>query len=592
MSRRLGKILLPLLAFLGVEAWLLIFNYWGHNIHPLLLGGGILIASIPLVNRLAWLVLGRLRRPRALTKAATFLLISIASYAVMYFYAITCGRDLFPIMHDEFQFLVQARMLASGHLWMPGHPLPDFFDTFYVLIQPKYAAQSFPGTALLYVPCIWLHLAPWKWSIGIAAVSVGMIYLMTTNLIDGLAGLLAAGMLSVLSLLRYISTMVLAQGPALLLGMTTIWAYMQWRKRRSVAWAAAVGLVGGWMMVTRPADGLVFALPIAIDLFIELTRKKQPALLTAVAMMTLAALPWMGMQLVFNHGVTGEWLTTPFAYYNHRDQPALVYGFHIPQNAPPPMTNVPEKRDYYESGVMWRLKEHTPGQLLHSFVAERGWITLKNAMPQPMLIAFIPVGLLAWFRRRAWIAAAGLPLFFLLYTPYPIFTNHYTIIAAPAVIVGVLLGVEAICTVWPATRRAAWLAAAIFVAGVMMTPIEDYPMVGWMRVHNTVLKMADHDEATLSAAGKPAVLLFTRDPKLSPETEPVYNLSTAWIDDAMVIRAHDRGRENLLIYQYYSTHGPDREFYRFDEARPDAPPEYLGMASHLATQSASHTNSN
>jgi hypothetical protein len=51
----------------------------------------------------------------------------------------------FLTWHDEFQFHLQSQMLARFRLWMPPHPLADFFDTFYVLMTPKYAPQSFPG---------------------------------------------------------------------------------------------------------------------------------------------------------------------------------------------------------------------------------------------------------------------------------------------------------------------------------------------------------------------------------------------------------------------------------------------------------------
>src|ERR1700690_1023091 len=126
-------------------------------------------------------------------------------------------------MHDEFQFLLQTRMLAAGKLSMPPHPLADFFDTFYVLVQPKYAAQSFPGTAFFYVPAIWLHVTPWKWAVGLSAITVGMFYRVVCELVDGLAGLLAAAMLGVLSMLHYVSTMVLAQTPLLLLALAAVW---------------------------------------------------------------------------------------------------------------------------------------------------------------------------------------------------------------------------------------------------------------------------------------------------------------------------------------------------------------------------------
>ena len=47
--------------------------------------------------------------------------------------------------------------------------------------------------------------------------------------------------------------------------------------------------------------------------------------------------------------------------------------------------------------------------------------------------------------------------------------------------------------------------------------------------------------------------------------EPVFNTTTANIDEARVIRAHDLGPlENLKLYAYYRQRAPDRAFYRYD----------------------------
>jgi hypothetical protein len=587
MTRRFRQILTPLLAILGVQAWLLILHgFWGPNIHVKLLLAAAIAGAIPPVNWVVWRLLRKFRRPTPKIRAAITVAVTLAAGVAMGRYAITSHRDLFPTMHDEFQFLLQTRMVASGHLWMPAHPLLDFFDTFYVLIQPKYAAQSFPGTAILFAPSIWLGIAPWKWAIGLAAIVVGLMYRVTAELLDGLAGLLAAAMLSVLSLLRYVSTMVLAQTPVMLLGLATIWAYLHWRRKHSIPWAAAMGFIGGLTLMTRPADALIFGLPVAVAVLLDLKRNE---ILKTLATAFVAAGPWIALQLIVNFGITGHWLTTPFSLYNQRDQPRLAFGLRAPETGPPPMTHIPEKRQYYREGVIYRLNEHKPSRFWHSFASERFPVTIENDLPQPMLIALMPIGLLAWGKRRAWILASGLPLFFLLYTPYPLFTTHYTVVAAPAVIFSIVLAPVAVGLACPAARPAVWTAFSIFVVGLLFTPLVDgASMTGAMAFHNVVLRSANEKLANLAARGRPAVVLFRRDPHLSAEVEPVYNLQTAWPDDAIVIRAHDRRRENRQIFQYYATHGPDRAFYRFEESRPLDPLVYLGMSSELAKTSVGH----
>src|ERR1019366_10575966 len=70
-------------------------------------------------------------------------------------------RSRLPYLHDEFSYLIQAHQLAIGRLWMTAHPIGEFFDSFQLFVRPVYASIYFPGTAILYVPGVWLHLPAW-----------------------------------------------------------------------------------------------------------------------------------------------------------------------------------------------------------------------------------------------------------------------------------------------------------------------------------------------------------------------------------------------------------------------------------------------
>src|SRR5882672_5000277 len=50
-----------------------------------------------------------------------------------------------PRIHDEFSYLLLSNTLSSGHVANPSPPLPEFFDTFHVLLQPAYASKYFPA---------------------------------------------------------------------------------------------------------------------------------------------------------------------------------------------------------------------------------------------------------------------------------------------------------------------------------------------------------------------------------------------------------------------------------------------------------------
>ena len=199
--------------------------------------------------------------------------VGLLAAAYFVFTAVHQGRDLFPKTHDDQSYLLQMRMLAGGRLWMPQHELADFFDTFYVLVRPKYASFYFPGAALLYVPTIWLGLPTWLMPAAVAGAVVGLVYRLTCELLDGAAALLAAVVLTSLSWFRVYSVLLTSHEPMLLLGLLMMWAWLRYRRGRRPGWLLAVGAFAGWGAVTRPVDALCFAVPIGVALLLDLTRQ-------------------------------------------------------------------------------------------------------------------------------------------------------------------------------------------------------------------------------------------------------------------------------------------------------------------------------
>jgi 4-amino-4-deoxy-L-arabinose transferase-like glycosyltransferase len=93
-----------------------------------------------------------------------------------------------------------------------------------------------------------------------------------TELIDGVAGLLAAVMLASLSFFRMYSVLVTSHEPMLLLGLLLVWAWLRWRRHQHWRWALAMGVFAGWGAITRPADAVCFALPVGLAMLLDLFR--------------------------------------------------------------------------------------------------------------------------------------------------------------------------------------------------------------------------------------------------------------------------------------------------------------------------------
>src|SRR5687768_6518385 len=266
MKQRARQLITPALLATGFAALLLAppapvaFGRARWTILTIVLGA----ALIPAVNRRADDLLQQLRRMDRPAQARTSLVVALAAGVYLLVTAALQGRDFFPKTYDDQAYLLQMRLLATGRLWSSPHPLADFFDSVHVITEPVYAAAYFPGTALMYVPAVWLGLPAWVLPLIAAAACVGLLYWIVAELVDGLAGVLAALVLVSSSWFRMLSILVMSQVPALLLGLLMVWAWLRWRRSLSPAVPlAACPPVSGDGRETGPSGALAGKLPVA-----------------------------------------------------------------------------------------------------------------------------------------------------------------------------------------------------------------------------------------------------------------------------------------------------------------------------------------
>jgi dolichyl-phosphate-mannose-protein mannosyltransferase len=583
-----------------------------------LIGFVVALSLLPPVTRFLFGALEKIHHPtsRAARRGAVVVGVAAAVYFVLT--AVGQDRDLFAKTHDDQSYLIQMQMLARGRLWMMQHDLADFFDTFYVLVRPRYASLYFPGAALMYVPTVWLHLPTWLMPAMVAGGIVGLFYRLVTELVNGVSGLLAALLLTSLSWFRVYSILLTSHLPMLLLGLLLILAWLRWRRRRRWAWALAMGVFAGWGAITRPADALCFALPVGVGVLLDLWRRpdgKQTdagevrrddagtapparplgAFALTAAMLLAGAAPFLAIQLVFNKGVTGSYLRTPYQLYLERDQPHTSLGFYEYDPRVRPQSPLPQKQDLYELFYAPYVRKHRPGNLPSVWAREYLPMIAGTTLPAAALLAFVPLGLLGLRDRRRAVFCAVLLPFLAVYAVNTFFLEHYALVVAPAVLLLVLLGARALEAAWPRWRPQI---ASAFAAGIIALCISVLPELNglWGK------KYAVSDETFpspmmrlmhqyLSSPDLPScVILFryTRPPDHVVEwinREPVFNTGVAWPDDAHVIRAHDLGPErNREIFEYYAKRQPERLFYRWDWTTGQS--EELGTAAELAAHAA------
>ena len=525
------------------------------------------LAFVPFVSRhlSPSLDLHRSPSPRLNWIMAAVLFVLSARYFLLS--ASLAGRDLFPKFHDEHMYLLQARMLAHGRLWMPRHPLGEFFESFNVIVKPVYAATYFPGTALFYVPGIWLNAAPWSTSVLIAGLAVAMLYLVMTEMLDGVAGLLAALLAMSLQQLRGISVMTMSHPVMLLLFLLTLWGYLRWRRNHSIGWAALMGITAGWAAITRPLDALCLIAPLGVAMFWEARKLPTRCHLILMGIVVLGALPFLSLQLAFNKGTTGSFLHTPFGEYAKANFPGLNFGWSAKTPAAESPSPLPQVRDYYQQFLRDDFAKHGREGFLHTWIGRRLEPAADAALPGHLLFILLPIGLLGLGKTMRWAVAAGALLLPLAYTFYPSYLKHYGLVTAPAFILLSLLGIRVLCQKLPSLGLALPIAMAAMAIGSLPEfhgTDDPYMHAPYLADINAKLAQLDHT---------PAVVLFHYDSgKTDVHEEPVYNLDTPWPDDAPIIRAQDLGPENHKIFSYYARLQPRRFFYRYDRTTAELTP--------------------
>jgi hypothetical protein len=213
---------------------------------------------------------------------------------------------------------------------------------------------------------------------------------------------------------------------------------------------------------------------------------------------------------------------------------------------------------------------------------------IYGALPSPILIILLPVGIFGLCCRGRWALWVGLPVFLLLYASYTFFLPHYAVAVTPVVILLVLAGMgvagrvlsRSSCPRLPLRdlaseaelgRARAWhpgcsIFGTAVAMGVLAVSISALPEIDPVRRDQVfdapLLRTVDQK---LAAVQERAIVLFKFDPERNLHEEPVYNVETPWPDDARVIRAHDLGKLNSKLFAYYGAKAPERMVYRFDE---------------------------
>jgi hypothetical protein len=396
--------------------------------------------------------LARLGRRRGLTVIAVGILALIVRAAVLPILPVPV-----PSIQDEYENLLMADTFSHGRLTNPPHPMRIHFETFHVLQEPTYMGIVPPaqGLALAAGQVIGGHPFVGVWlSVGIMCAAI--CWMLQGWLPPGWA--LLGGLLAVMrfGIFSYWANSYWGGAVAATAGAIVLGAFPRIKKRYRVLDAVLMGLGLAILANSRPYEGLVLSVPVAIGLLTWMAGNKRPpwSILWKRAVLPVAVLLVVtgGAMGYYDWRVTGHALRSPYEVSMETVNPIPYFPWQDVR--PIPAYHYKVIRELY---MDWDLKQF---EALHSF---HGWISattnkierlsrfyLGAAFGFPLILAILVGGFRSVFlgRLRFLLLCFGVALAGLLIEVQ--FLPHY---AAPLTAIFLAFIVQAIRYVYVCGRR-------------------------------------------------------------------------------------------------------------------------------------------
>jgi hypothetical protein len=226
-----------------------------------------------------------------------------------------------PHIQDSIAQLFQARIFASGRLYLPAPAFPDFFDYTHIINIPAqtghpasgFAVENWPGPeGRWYSQYPFLHSffimlgvlvgMPWIVNPLFGSLSVGAIYFLGRELYDEKTGRLGAALAALTPFILNMSSEYMNHASALL--FTTLFLLFYFRTVKHGRWHQALlaGLLLGLVANIRSLSALGIAAPFALH-GLWLVVRRPGHFLPRFTLMVVAAGAVTSLALVYN------WLT-------------------------------------------------------------------------------------------------------------------------------------------------------------------------------------------------------------------------------------------------------------------------------------------
>ena len=301
-----------------------------------------------------------------------------------------------PVVHDEFGYLLAADTFAHGRLTNPTPHFWKHFESFNIIQKPTYQSYPQPGQGLILAAGKIIFGHPF-WGVWLSA---GLLCASICWMLQGylparwamLGGIFAVMYFGVFSYWAnsYWGGALAATGGALVLGALP-------RIKRSLHVRDAIVMALGFALLanTRPYEGLIFSLPIAVGLLAWAAEKRRPMhdslfrIALPIALVLTVTLIAMGF---YFRAVTGSPFRMPYSI--ERQTYAVAPYFLWQPLRPRPTYNSAVVEKMYAGDEMngYYLFRSPAGILVKLFWTWRFYLGLLLSVPLIMLIFSLPYG--------------------------------------------------------------------------------------------------------------------------------------------------------------------------------------------------------
>jgi hypothetical protein len=500
-------------------------------------------------ERLEWVGERLLAIPSAVFGAAMMLLVGAvcSAIAIEVFGAI-------PRVQDEINYFFQAKIFASGRLWVDSHELADFFSYRFMVNDGRFYSLFQPGwPALLAVG----HLlgAPELVGPAMAAISTGLTYGVARRLLGEAQGRWATIFLASSSVFLFQGGSMMAHSAAAAFGLAMVYFAVRAREEPRPVFLVAAGAAAGYLFTIRAGTAVALAIVPAAIFAGMLARGTLR--LPSLGWLALGFVPTAGLQFAYNWALSGDPMTFPQARYFELTEPiADCHRLGIGEGVGCPREHGP---DLGPNGFTWARAAEVTRMRLAQFRHDLFGTGLGVVLPA---LAFLTSRV-----RREYIALLGIPLalvglYFFYYYHGNMYGARYYFEAIPYCMMLIAAGVVGL---WRDLGEIGWLpssiargASGLLLVGALALPTFSAALKiggqwelysGFWQVHHAAertLEEADISNAVVLIPGGDRQYwtgFWRNDPTL----------------DGEVIIAHDIGRANAQLRTYY----PERSFYRF-----------------------------